>query len=229
MAQARHIPRPDLSHVDTWLFDLDNTLYPAATRLFDQIDVRIGQYICDFLKIDHAEARKIQKSYFREHGTTLRGLMEVHEMNPQKFLNFVHDIDFSPLKPNHDLNAALASIPGRKIIFTNADVPYSKKVLASLGIDHHFEHIYDIVEANYIPKPFKAAYDRLIDLHKITPKSAIFFEDIARNLVPAADLGMTTVWVRGDENWILPGNEEAKPDFETTDLVAWLGKVIQSA
>ncbi len=227
MAQVRHTPQPDLSHVDTWLFDLDNTLYPATTRLFDQIDIRIGQYISDFLEIDHAEARKIQKSYFRNHGTTLRGLMEVHKINPRKFLDFVHDIDFSPLKLNHELNAVLTSLPGRKLIFTNADVPYSKKVLTRLGIDHHFEHIYDIVEANYIPKPFKAAYDRLIDLHNITPKSAIFFEDIARNLVPAADLGMTTVWVRGDENWILPGNEDAKPDFETTDLVAWLGEIVQ--
>ena len=228
MAQVRQTHRTDLSHVDTWLFDLDNTLYPATTRLFDQIDIRIGEYISNFLEIDHTEARKIQKSYFREHGTTLKGLMEVHGMNPQNFLNFVHDIDFSPLKPNHDLNSVLTSLPGRKLIFTNADVPYSKKVLSRLGVDHHFEHIYDIVEANYIPKPFKAAYDRLIDLHNITPKSAIFFEDIARNLVPAAGLGMTTVWVRGDDNWILPGNEAAKPDFEITDLVAWLKNATQS-
>ncbi len=228
MVQVRQTPRPDLSHVDTWLFDLDNTLYPATTRLFDQIDIRIGKYISDFLKIDPAEARIIQKSYFKEHGTTLRGLMEVHEINPQNFLDFVHDIDFSPLKTNHDLNAVLTMLPGRKLIFTNADVPYSKKVLAHLGIDHHFEHIYDIVEANYVPKPFSTAYDRLIELHNITPKSTIFFEDIARNLVPAADLGMTTVWVRGDDNWILPGNEEAKPDFEITDLVAWLEHAIRS-
>jgi putative hydrolase of the HAD superfamily len=214
--------RADLSHVDTWLFDLDNTLYPSTSRLFDQIDIRIGQFISERFNIDSVEARKIQKSYFREHGTTLNGLMTEHDMAPEEFLDYVHDIDFSPLEPSAGLDKALAALPGRKLIFTNADVPYSRKVLERLGVGHHFEHVYDIAAANYVPKPFPDAYTTLIQTHNIEPETAIFFEDIVRNLVPAAALGMTTVWVRGEDNWVLPGNEDAKPDFETNDLVAWL-------
>ena len=218
----KNIQNSDLKHINTWLFDLDNTLYPATSRLFDQIDVRIGRYIADFLNINESEARVIQKTFFREHGTTLRGLMNQYDITPIDFLNYVHDIDFSILKSNEALDKALNALPGRKLIFTNADVPYSEKILSRLGISHHFETIYDIVAANYEPKPFLEAYNRLISLHQIKPKHTIFFEDIARNLVPAAELGMTTVWVRGDENWVLPGNEDAKPDYETDDLVSWL-------
>ena len=214
--------RTDLAHVDTWIFDLDNTLYPSTSRLFDQIDVRIGEFIAERFDVDSQEAHRIQKSYFREHGTTLNGLMTEHDMAPKEFLDYVHDIDFSPLEPSAGLEAALTALPGRKLIFTNADVPYSRKVLACLGVAHHFEHVYDIAAANYVPKPFPAAYDTLIERHEIEPAASIFFEDIARNLVPAAALGMTTVWVRGDDNWALPGNEDAKPDYETNDLVAWL-------
>ena len=220
--------RADLSHVDTWIFDLDNTLYPSTSRLFDQIDLRIGQFIAQRFDVDSQEARKIQKSYFREHGTTLNGLMIEHDMAPEEFLDYVHDIDFSPLEPSAGLEAALAELPGRKMIFTNADVSYARKVLVCLGVAQHFEHVFDITAAKYVPKPFPAAYDALVQRHEIEPKATIFFEDIARNLVPAAALGMTTVWVRGDDNWVLPGNEDAKPDYETTDLVAWLGEALNA-
>ena len=220
--------RADLSHVDTWIFDLDNTLYPSTSRLFDQIDLRIGQFIAQRFDVDSQEARKIQKSYFREHGTTLNGLMTEHDMAPEEFLDYVHDIDFSPLEPSAGLEAALAALPGRKMIFTNADVSYARKVLVRLGVAHHFEHVFDITAAKYVPKPFPAAYEALVQRHEIEPKATIFFEDIARNLVPAAALGMTTVWVRGDDNWVLPGNEDAKPDYETTDLVAWLGEALNA-
>lgn len=227
MTQPSSPQRADLSHIDTWLFDLDNTLYSATSRLFDQIDVRIGEFVAQLFDVDSVEARKIQKSYFREHGTTLRGLMDEHDMAPEEFLEFVHDIDFSSLEPRDGLDAALSALPGRKLIFTNADIPYSRKILARLGVGHHFEDIYDIAAANYVPKPFPPAYDILIERHDVTPESTIFFEDIARNLVPAAALGMTTVWVRGDDNWVLPGNEDAKPDYETTDLVAWLDDALK--
>lgn len=218
--------KPNLSHINTWIFDLDNTLYPATSRLFDQIDVRIGQFIAQLFNVDDLEARKIQKTYFREHGTTLNGLMTQHGMAPEEFLNFVHDIDFSPLEPSADLEAALDRLPGRKLIFTNADVPYSRKVLAHLGIGHHFEHVYDIAAANYVPKPYPEAYDLMIERFEIKPTESIFFEDIARNLVPAAARGMTTVWVRGDDNWVLPGNDEAKPDYETDNLAGWLNNAL---
>ena len=226
MNQPARPLRADLTHVNTWIFDLDNTLYPATCRLFDQIDVRIGQFIAQLFNVDRQEARKIQKTYFREHGTTLNGLMTKHDMAPEEFLEFVHDIDFSPLEPNEGLAAALAALPGRKLIFTNADVRYARKVLACLGVAHHFEHVYDITAANFVPKPFPAAYETLVQRYDIEPASTVFFEDIARNLVPAAALGMTTVWVRGDANWVLPGNEDAKPDYETSDLVAWLDEAL---
>ena len=148
--------------------------------------------------------------------------MTQHGMEPEEFLDFVHNIDFSPLEPSAELEAALNRLPGRKLIFTNADVPYSHKVLARLKISHHFEHIYDIAAANYVPRHYTEAYDLLIKRFEIDPQKSIFFEDIARNLVPAAARGMTTVWVRGDDNWVLPGNDEANPDYETDDLVAWL-------
>jgi putative hydrolase of the HAD superfamily len=216
----------DLSHVNTWIFDLDNTLYPATSRLFDQIDARIGQFIAELFDVDRDEARRMQKTYFRDHGTTLNGLMTLHDLEPEKFLQFVHDIDFSPLEPSVALQEALDKLPGRKLIFTNADVPYARKVLACLGVDHHFEHIYDIAAANYVPKPFPAAYDTLIERFAIVPAESIFFEDIARNLAPAAALGMTTVWGRGADDWSPPGIDHAEPDYETDDLPVWLERAI---
>ncbi len=226
MNQTSSPRQVDLSHVDTWIFDLDNTLYPAASRLFDQIDVRIGQFVAELLDIDRQEARRIQKTYFREHGTTLNGLMTLHDMEPEKFLHFVHDIDFSSLEPSVALQEALDKLPGRKLIFTNADVPYARKVLACLGVDHHFEHVYDIAAANYVPKPFPEAYDTLIERFDIVPAESIFFEDIARNLAPAAALGMTTVWVRGESDWSPPGEDHVAPDYETDDLPTWLESAI---
>ncbi len=212
----------DVAHIDTWVFDLDNTLYPASSRLFDQVSERIGTFIADYFSVDRAEARRRQKDYFHKYGTTLRGLMIEHELDPTEFLDFVHDIDLSPIAPNPALDAAIERLPGRKLIFTNADVPYAERVMARLGVAHHFEAIFDIAAANWIPKPFPEAYDILVERHAIDPARAMFAEDILRNLGPAAERGMLTVWVKNSGTWALPGNEDVSPDHVTEDLADWL-------
>lgn len=216
-------PLPQPEQVETWLFDLDNTLYPASCRLFDQIDRRMGVYIQKLLALGAEEARAVQKAYFRDHGTTLRGLMTLHDVDPEDYLGFVHDIDHSPVEPNRHLTEALERLPGRKLIFTNASVGHAEKVLDRLGIEGHFEAIFDIAHASYIPKPAEAPYDVLIERHEIDPARTVFFEDSARNLEPAAARGMTTVWVEHEAEW--SGAGESDPHYvhhRTRDLPAWL-------
>lgn len=220
---------PDLDHVEVWIFDLDNTLYPAACNLFDQIDRRMGEFIGRLLTIDRAEARVIQKGYFRKHGTTLRGLMLEHGLDPAEFLDYVHDIDLSPVPPNPDLERALDRLDGRKLVFTNGSVPHAERVMARLGVAHHFEAVFDIVASDYVPKPDPAPYRMLIDRHRFDPRAAAMFEDIPRNLVPAAALGMTTVWVPGNPNWSGPNDAGEHVHHVAEDLAAWLGALAPAA
>ncbi len=220
-------PAPgDLAGIDTWIFDLDNTLYPARCRLFDQIDVRIGEFIRRYFGVDHGEAKRIQRSYFKQHGTTLRGLMLEHDLPPEEYLDYVHDIDFSILEPAERLERALGRLSGRKLIFTNADVPYAERVMARLGLRHHFEDIYDIAAARFVPKPFPEAYATLIERHDVTPTRSAFFEDIARNLTPAVELGMTAVWVRHDDEWSSWGADQVEAHYTTDDLPLWLESLV---
>jgi putative hydrolase of the HAD superfamily len=190
-------------HVETWVFDLDNTLYPSSCRLFDQIDDRMGAFISGLLKVDRVEARRIQKQFFHEHGTTLRGLMTDHGVQPDEFLDFVHDIDHSPIPADPALADALQALPGRKLVFTNGTVAHADKVLARLGLMGHFSGIFDIVHADYIPKPALGPYQKFVRDHSIEAGRAAMFEDIARNLEVPHRLGMTTVLVSH------PGNEDA--------------------
>ncbi len=186
--------------VETWIFDLDNTLYPASCRLFDQIDSRMGTFIAELLKVDRVEAKRIQKDFFFRHGTTLRGLMIEHSIDPDAFLDYVHDIDHSPVPPNAALAAALERLPGRKLVFTNGTVDHAEKVMARLGVGAHFHGVFDIVHSDYIPKPAHGPYEKFIARHAIDASRAAMFEDIARNLEVPAALGMTTVLVRDAAN-----------------------------
>jgi len=197
------LTHPGFSHIETWVFDLDNTLYPPKCDLFAQVDVRMRDFISDYLKIDPVEARRLQKLYYVEHGTTLNGLMRVHDLKPAAFLDYVHQIDVSHMPPANDLNTALSRLPGRKVIFTNGTTAHAENVTNQLGITHHFSAVYDIVSVDYMPKPNRASYDRFLADSGIDPTRASMFEDIARNLVAPHDLGMTTVWVRPGE----PGPE----------------------
>lgn len=187
-------------HIETWVFDLDNTLYSARHRLFDQIDDRMGEFIANLFSVARPEARRIQKDYFFRYGTTLRGLMSEHDVHPDDFLNFVHDIDHSVLPQDETLAAALDRLEGRKLIFTNGTVEHAHDVLAAAGIAGHFDSIFDIKASDYEPKPARRPYEKFIAATKFAPQRAAMFEDIARNLEVPHELGMTTVLVSYDEN-----------------------------
>lgn len=218
--------------LEAWIFDLDNTLYPASCSLFPQIDVRMRQFISDRLKIDINDAFRLQKRYYREFGTTLRGLMLVHGIEPDAFLDYVHTIDCSVLEPCGRLAAALTRLEGRKVIFTNGSEQHAVNVLDRLGISSHFEAIFDIRAAGYIPKPDPATYDLMVRRHALDPRVAAMFEDIPRNLAPAAAIGMTTVWVRQDEHpdakvvSVLPDEDLSHVHHVTDDLAGWLETAI---
>lgn len=217
-------PPARLLHADSWVFDLDNTLYCGSHGLFEQIDARMKAYLATFLDVDEDEAYRVQKAYFREYGTTLRGMMINHAMDPGPYLDFVHDVDISAIAPAPELDAALTRLSGRKIVFTNSDLAHSERVLNRLGIAHHFEGIFDIRAADFIPKPEPDVYDVLIKKFGLTPKTAVMVEDIARNLEPAARLGMATVWVKPVTDCLVCKEQPTgnHVDFETDDLVAWL-------
>lgn len=187
-------------HVETWIFDLDNTLYPASCRLFDQIDVRMGEFVSRLLNVEYAEAKRRQKELFYKYGTTLRGLMVEHGVNPDGFLDYVHDIDHSPVRADTVLDEALHQLPGRKLIFTNGTVAHAEKVLARIGISHHFGDIFDIVHADFIPKPEMEPYRKFLARTEVDPQRAAMFEDISRNLEAPHALGMTTVLVTAADN-----------------------------
>lgn len=217
---------PALAHIDTWIFDLDNTLYPASTDLFGLIDVRMGQFIQNLLGVDPIEARRIQKSYFFQHGTTLSGLMQMHGVDPHDFLAFVHDIEMDVLTEDVRLIRSVAELPGRKLVFTNGDGAYARRVLGRLGLSEAFEAIHDIHACAYQPKPLPESYRSIIDALGIEPTTSLFVDDLARNLKPAKDLGMKTVWINnGSER----GSTDAQPDFidyETNDLAEWLESIV---
>ncbi len=206
----------------TWVFDLDNTLYPEHCNLFARIDVKMKAYITNLLGVDGDEAYKIQKDYFVRYGTTLRGLIKVHGVNPEDFMHFVHDIDLSPLKEDQEMRRALSEIQGRKFIFTNGETRYATRVLDKIGIKDQFDGIFDINAAGHVPKPNEASYRNFVDHFDVDPKDAVMIEDMARNLTPAAALGMTTVWVKTDYQWSSMGYEAEHIDYETSHLVGWL-------
>lgn len=215
--------------IDAWVFDLDNTLYPAKCDLFSQVDARMCAFIATTLKLDHAAARRLQKSYFLKHGTTLRGLMNEHSIAPAAFLEFVHNIDFTRIKASPIMAAALLRLPGRKFVFTNASESYAARVLARIGIESHFEGIFDIEKAGFAPKPDPVTYDRMLAHFSIEPTSAIMIEDIARNLKPAADRGMKTAWIPTDQSWSREGSGDMAFDYVIDDLEAWLTEMAAKA
>ena len=216
------MPQVDLSHVEFWIFDLDNTLYPAQCRLFDQVERRIGLYIEQLLNLDRETARALQKQYFREHTTTLKGLMVNHGVDPGHFLDFVHQIDVTGVTADSALDRALEALPGKKLIYTNGSVAHARNVMARLGINRHFADIFDIAASNYDPKPSTASFARLIEEHGIAPKRAVMLDDMPRNLKPAADLGMTTVLISTHSEWAQPAGDEDYIHHTTERLADWL-------
>jgi putative hydrolase of the HAD superfamily len=234
MNSARRAPRA-FGHVETWVFDLDNTLYPHHLNLWQQVDERIRDYIARYLKVTAEEAFRLQKDYYKRYGTSMRGLMTEHGMEPDDFLDFVHQIDHSPLTPNAALGAAIEVLPGRKLILTNGTRRHADAVLARLELDRHFDDVFDIVAAELVPKPSPQTYDRFLKAHNVDAARAAMFEDLARNLVVPHALGMTTVLVMPEhtrevfrEDWELEGREAPHVDHVTDDLVGFLEAVARS-
>ena len=218
---------PDFRHVETWIFDLDNTLYPASSGLFAQIESRMTLFVQELLGVGAEEARRLQKTYYRDHGTTLGGLMQLHDVAPDEYLAFVHDIDLSALAANHSMRSAVERLPGRRYVFTNGCHNHAERVLVRLALRDLFDDVWDIRTTSFRPKPDGASYRRMLDENAIAPKRAAMFEDVARNLVPAHELGLTTVWLRNHSEWSKQGPEHPVPEarhihFEIEDLSRFL-------
>jgi len=223
----------DFSHIGHWVFDLDNTLYPAECHLFGQIDARMTDFISERLDIAHDEARRIQKDYYVKYGTTLAGLMKEHRVAPDDFLDYVHDIDLSVVTENKALAAAIKALPGKRAVFTNGSAAHAERVLSKIGLSHLFSEIFDIKAAEWTPKPHRETYLKFVDACAVKPDEAAMFEDLAHNLEQAHALGMTTVLVTSTAEWFAdepsakrparPGDE--KPGHVhhiTDDLAAFL-------
>ncbi len=183
------------AQTSAWVFDLDNTLYPAESNLFAQMDVKMQEFIANYLGVPLAYARHLQKNYYRQFGTTLAGLMQVHRIDPAPFLEYVHDLDLSNVPEHPELAEAIARLPGRKLIFTAGSRRHAENVAGKLGVLHLFEDIMDIVDTGFVPKEQAAAFDRFLHRHDVEPSAAAMFEDMPHNLVAPHELGMTTVLV----------------------------------
>jgi putative hydrolase of the HAD superfamily len=212
------------AHIDTWIFDLDLTLYGPEANIMAQVRDRIALFVEKHFNIGSDEAHKIRHTYWKKYGTTLGGLMAEHKVDPNGYLDFVHDVDMDLLRPDADLRRQIISLPGRKLIFTNADAPYAERVLAARGLDNLFEDIFDIHRMQHVPKPAVESYDSLCAQLDINPARALFVEDSAHNLAPAKALGMTTIWVNhGTE--AVSSNTEEFVDQEIADLNDWLSSI----
>ncbi len=208
----------DLAHIDVWIFDLDNTLYPPGAEFITLMENRMTEFVARETGLPRAEARALQKKYLHEHGTTLAGMMANHGMAPEPFLTEVHDVALDSLEPIPDLADGIARLPGRRLVFTNGDERHAYRVLEHLGLDGLFEDVFHIASADYIPKPRPEAFTRMVERHGVDPARAAFFEDSERNLEPAAELGMTTVLVRPDASQ----STAAFVQHKTDDLAAFL-------
>jgi putative hydrolase of the HAD superfamily len=199
-ALARQAPtdRRGFAATKAWIFDLDNTLYPARCNLFAEVDRRMGKFIADYLGVPFEHARYLQKTYYRQFGTTLSGLMQVHKLDPQPFLDYVHDIDLSAIPELPELTQAMAALPGRKLIFTNGSRRHAERVAEKLGVLHLIEDICDIAACEYVAKPSADAFERMMRRHDIKAAEAAMFEDMPHNLEAPHRLGMTTVLVHSD-------------------------------
>jgi putative hydrolase of the HAD superfamily len=223
-------PMDSLSHIDTWVFDLDNTLYPSDSDLWPKIDQRITLFLAHLFGLDGMSSRALQKYYYQRYGTTLRGLMEEHDIGPDDFLDFTHDIDRSSLLPNLALATAITALPGRKLILTNGSREHAFRTAEALGIEAMFEDIFDIAAADFVPKPQAATYERFFARHAVDPLRSVMFEDLARNLIVPHERGMTTVLVvpkpgQMDHRDAFEITREAAPphvDYITSDLAVFL-------
>ena len=230
MKTPKNLPEStDFAHVRDWVFDLDNTLYPHHINLFDQIDKNMTAFVAELLQMEPDDARVLQKRYYHDHGTTLQGLMIHYGIDPDAFLERAHAIDYSALLPHPELGDAIKALPGRKFIFTNGSVKHAEAAARALGILDHFENIFDIVAAEYVPKPAGSTYDKFASLNRVDTSRAAMFEDLPRNLAAPKALGMKTVLLVPRnlegiimERWEIPATSDAHIDYITDDLTGFL-------
>jgi putative hydrolase of the HAD superfamily len=211
-----------LGTIETWVFDLDNTLYPTSCGLFTLVQAKMNEYIRDRLGLDEAGAAALRRKYFLEHGTTMNGLMNVNRVDPHEFLAFVHEVDLACVPQDPALATALGKLHGRKIVFTNGSVRHAERLLEHLGIGHQFTGIIDIVACEFDPKPALTGYRELLRRHAVAAPTALMVEDIARNLAPAAELGMTTAWIRNELDWAAAESEADYIHHIVEDLAGFL-------
>ena len=215
----------ELTKIKYWLFDLDNTLYSGDTKVFDQVDKKMSKFISEKLKVSIEEAKKIQKNYFHEYNTTLNGMIKNHEIDADEFLDFVHDVDLDFLKADKPLEQEISNLVGKKFIFTNGSKAHASNVTKRIGIEKLFDGVFDIVESDFIPKPSIEPYKKIIEKYKIEPQYSIFIEDIARNLKPAHELGMKTVWIKNNEPWAAKFSDSDFINYKTDNLAKFLKEI----
>ena len=208
-----------------WIFDLDNTLYSGKTRVFEQVSKKMSEYISKKLNISVVEAKEIQKNYFHEYNTTLNGMIKNHKIDADEFLEFVHNINIDFLKKDPMLSEELQKLGGKKIIFTNGSKKHALNVTKRIGIDQYFDDIFDIVDSEFVPKPAIQPYKKLVEKHKIDPKLCGFVEDIARNLKPAYEMGMKTIWIENNEPWAKKYSDSDFINFKTNNLSEFLKQI----
>jgi len=217
------------AHVDHWIFDLDNTLYSHESRVWPQVNQRITLFLQELFGLDGLSSHALRGYFYHRYGTTLNGLMEEHQIDPDDFLAFAHDVDLSLLEPNPALGDAIAALPGRKLILTNGSRGHAENVAGKLGILQHFEDIFDIVQAGFCPKPERATYENFLAKHAVDPGRAAMFEDIEKNLIVPSALGMKTVLIIPQtpdpfrEAWEQTAIEAGHVHHVTSDLTAFLG------
>ena len=215
----------ELKKIKYWLFDLDNTLYSGDTKVFDQVDKKMSRFISEKLKVSEEEAKKIQKNYFHEYNTTLNGMIKNHDIDANEFLEFVHDVDLNFLKKDVFLENQINRLNGKKIIFTNGSRAHAANVTKRIGIDKLFDGVFDIVDSDFYPKPSIEPYKKIIENYNIEPEYCIFFEDIARNLKPAHELGMKTVWIKNKEPWAVEYSDAEFINYKTDNLANFLKEI----
>ena len=215
----------ELKKIKYWLFDLDNTLYSGDTKVFDQVDKKMSLFISNKLNVSIEEAKKIQKNYFHEYNTTLNGMIKNHKINAEEFLEFVHDVDLTFLKEDLALQNELTNLVGKKYIFTNGSKAHASNVTKRIGIENLFDGVFDIVDSDFVPKPSIEPYKKIIQKYGIDPEYCIFIEDIARNLKPAHELGMKTVWIINDEPWAAKFSNENFINYKTDNLSDFLRRI----
>ena len=215
----------NLNKINSWIFDLDNTLYHPSLNIFEEIDSRMQKFISLRLGIGLKEAWTLQKKYFRKYGATLKGLMKFHQIDPKQFLDYVQKINLEKIKVNPELKSALAELNGTKIVYTNSTKNYANRILKRLGLKKSFDGIFDIMDENYIPKPSYKSYKMLLKNFNLIPEESIMFEDLPQNLVPASKLGMRTVWVKNEETQNLRNNYALSVNFTTKNLTEWIQKL----